>query len=543
VATQSTSETGDVSKSGGVAESAESVAHAAAKKTKTIALWIIAGAQLMIVLDATIVNIALPQMGRYFEVSQTTMTWALNAYTLVFGGLLLLGGKAGDLFGRKQMFQLGLGLFTVGSMLAGLAPSFGVMLTGRVIQGIGGAIASPTSLSLIVTEFEEGPERTRAFGVFSAVSGGGAALGLLLGGVLTDLLDWRWVFFVNLPIGIVLILLARKYLHHSDRLEGKFDALGGIISTLGLFSLVYGFIHAAEKGWTQPLTVGALALGVVLLAGFVLVEMKVPEPMMPLGIFKDRNRTASYVVMLIVGAGMFGMFYFLTFFVQGVLHYSPLKSGFAFLPVALTIGISAQIAGKLLPRFGPKPMIVGGASLNTIGLVLLSQLDADSGYWTHVFIPMIIVAAGMGPIFVSVFTVAVSGLTREESGLGSALVNVMQQIGASLGLSVLATVAGTALRNGATDKLKSLSPDSAQHFGQIAAAAKGGGNPPADALKDADAMRAFLEVQAHSASSGFIAATCFAAAAVISALILIKMSRAEYQAVIAAAGDGAVHAA
>jgi EmrB/QacA subfamily drug resistance transporter len=520
----------------GEEESAES------RRNRTIALFVIAGAQLMIVLDATIVNIALPQMGRYFDVSQTTMTWALNAYTLTFGGLLLLGGKAGDLFGRKQMFQLGLLLFGGGSLLAGIAPTFGIMLTGRIIQGVGGAIASPTSLSLIVTEFPEGPERTRAFGVFSAVSGGGAALGLLLGGVLTDLLDWRWVFFVNVPIGIVLIALAAKYLHNSDRLEGKFDAVGGLVSTAGLFALVYGFIHASESGWSEPLTIGSLVVGVVLLAAFVLVESRIVEPMMPLNIFKNRNRTGSYIIMLIVGAGMFGMFYFLTFFVQGVLGYSPLKSGFAFLPVALTIGVSAQVAGQLLPRIGPKPLIVGGALLNTIGLVWLSQLNENSGYWEHVFVPMVIVAFGMGPIFVSVFTVAVSGLTREESGLGSALVNVMQQVGSSLGLSVLATVAGTAARNSFSDHVAKLDPTTAGHLVALQQAQQSGKPAAPDVLADGKAFQAYLEIQAHSASSGFWAATCFGAAAVIAALVLIKISKAEYQAIVNAGGGAAIAA-
>jgi MFS family permease len=458
-------------------------AAAAAKTAKTISLFIIAGAQLMIVLDATIVNIALPQMGRYFEVSQTTMTWALNAYTLTFGGLLLLGGKAGDLFGRKQMFQLGLGLFAGGSLLSGVAPSFGVMLTGRVIQGIGGAIASPTALSLIVTEFEEGPERTRAFGVFSAVSG------------------------------------------------------GGLVSTAGLFALVYGFIHAASDGWGNGVTIASLVVGVALLTIFVIVESRIVEPMMPLNIFKNRNRTGSYIIMLIVGAGMFGMFYFLTFFVQGVLGYSPLKSGFAFLPVALTIGVSAQIAGKIILKLGPKPLIVGGAILNLVGLLLLSRLNEHSGYWEHVFVPMVIVAFGMGPIFVSVFTVAVSGLTREESGLGSALVNVMQQVGSSLGLSVLATVAGTAARNGASDQLAKLTPEQAQHFGEISKAALTGATPSPAAATDGTAMQAFLHVQAHSASSGFLAAACFAVAAIIAAAVLIKISKAEYLEV--AGGDAA----
>ena len=516
-----------------------------ADRQKTIALFVIAGAQLMIVLDATIVNIALPQMGDYFNVSSTTMTWALNAYTLAFGGLLLLGGKAGDLFGRKQMFQVGLGLFTLGSMMAGLAPNFAIMLAGRVVQGVGGAIASPTALSLIVTEFEEGPERTRAFGVFSAVSGGGAALGLLLGGVLTDLLDWRWVFFVNLPIGIALVYLASRYLHHSDRLEGKFDAIGGLMSTAGLFALVYGFIHAAESGWSEPLTIATLAVGVGLLVAFVYVETRVPEPMMPLSIFKDRNRTASYLIMLIVGAGMFGMFFFLTFFVQNVLGYSPLKSGFAFLPVALGIGVSAQIAGRLLPRFGPKPLIVGGATLNTIGLLLLSRLDADSSYATHVLLPMVIVASGMGPIFVSVFTVAVSGLTREQSGLGSALVNVMQQVGSSLGLSVLATVAGTAARNFQSDHAGDVPALIERLTGQPVPAGAGGDLsqlPEPIRVQVQDLItRLSLEGGAHSASSGFIAATCFAAAAIVAALVLITMTRQQFLAAAEGQGGAPAH--
>ncbi|MDQ1744733.1 MAG: hypothetical protein QOE23_3072, partial [Pseudonocardiales bacterium] len=299
-------------------------AHRAGGKAKHpgLTLLIIAGAQLMIVLDGTIVNIALPKMGEYFGKNQTDMTWAINAYTLAFGGLLLLGGRAGDILGRRRMFMVGLALFTIGSFLGGLAHSFEFLIIGRIIQGVGGAISSPTALSLIATEFEEGPERTRAFGVFAAVAGAGAALGLLLGGLLTEYLTWRWVLFVNVPIGIALVAGAYVFVHESDRLSGRFDWLGGALSTIGMASLVYGFIHAASKGWSNPTTIGAFVVAVVLLIGFVLLESRLSYAMMPLRTFRDKNRSGAYIVMLIIGAAMFGMFFFVTYFVQLVLGYS-----------------------------------------------------------------------------------------------------------------------------------------------------------------------------------------------------------------------------
>ena len=349
-------------------------AHQGARRQAhpALILLVIAGAQMMVVLDGTIVNIALPSMGRYFDKSQTDMTWALNAYALAFGGLLLLGGRMGDILGRRRMFILGLSLFTIGSFLAGVAPSFGLLLAGRAVQGIGGAIASPTALSLITTEFEEGEARTRAIAVYAAVSGAGAALGLLLGGVLTNYLSWRWVLFVNVPIGILLMIGAFLYLHESERLRGKFDFIGAGLSVAGLVATVYGFIHVAHSGWNNAQTYAVFAAAIVLLVAFVYFEAKVAaEPMMPMRIFENRNRAGTYLIMLVVGAAMFGMFYFITFFVQGVREYGPLKTGVAFLPVAFVIGIVSQINAKLMPRLGPKPLMITGTSLLTRGPVLV----------------------------------------------------------------------------------------------------------------------------------------------------------------------------
>ncbi|MEO9240726.1 MAG: MFS transporter, partial [Jatrophihabitantaceae bacterium] len=429
-----------------------STTHAGARRNSHpgLTLLIIAGAQLMVVLDGTIVNIALPKMGEYFGKNQTDMTWAINAYTLAFGGLLLLGGKAGDILGRRRMFMVGLGLFTLGSFLAGLAHSFEFLIVGRIIQGVGGAISSPTALSLITTEFEEGPERTRAFAVFSAVAGAGAALGLLLGGVLTEYLTWRWVLFVNVPIGIGLIAGAFYYVHESDRQTGRFDWFGGLLSTLGMASLVYGFIHAASKGWSNAITVSAFVAAIVLLTSFVTLEGRLSYAMMPLRTFRDKNRSGAYIVMLIIGAAMFGMFFFVTYFVQLVLGYSPLKSGLAFLPVAFMIGIAAQLSAALLPRFGARNLIMFGSVVMAGGLFWLSTISASSSYAGHLLPCLLVMSFGIGSIFVPLTTVAVSGVEPHEAGLASALLNVGQQVGGSIGLSVLTTVFATASRTEGT---------------------------------------------------------------------------------------------
>ena len=451
-----------------------------------LVLLVIAGAQLMVVLDGTIVNIALPRMGEYFHKSQTDMTWALNAYTLAFGGLLLLGGRSGDILGRRKMFMVGLSLFTLGSFLGGIAATYPELLAGRVVQGVGGAIAAPTALSLIATEFKQGHERTRALAVYAAVSGAGAAFGLLLGGILTNYFSWRWVLFVNVPIGIVLVIGAYFYLHESERLQGKFDVLGALLSVAALVSTVYGFIHVAHSGWVNPQTFIVFGAAIVLLTAFILYEaFGTDQPMMPMRIFEDRNRVGAYLVMFVVGAAMFGMFYFITFFTQLVLEFGPLKTGVAFLPVAFTIGIASQVAARILMRVGPKVLLVIGTTLLTLSLLWLSTVTVDSTYLTKLLPGMIMLAVAMGCLFVPLTSTAVANVANTDAGLASALLNVGQQVGGALGLSVMATVFATASRNYATDHraalfaaVQKLPPgvnehvtDDAQDFGQQRTAA------------------------------------------------------------------------
>jgi EmrB/QacA subfamily drug resistance transporter len=507
-------------------------------------LMVIAGAQMMVVLDGTIVNIALPSMGRYFDKSQTDMTWALNAYALAFGGFLLLGGRMGDILGRRKMFILGLGLFTVGSFLAGIAPSFGLLLAGRAIQGFGGAIASPTALSLITTEFEEGPARTKAIAVYAAVSGAGAALGLLLGGILTNYLSWRWVLFVNVPIGALLITGAFFYLHESERLKGRFDFVGALLSVAGMVATVYGFIHVAHSGWGNTQTFVVFAAAIVLLTSFVYYEAKVArEPMMPMRIFEDRNRSGAYVIMFVVGAAMFGMFYFVTFFVQGVREYGPLKTGVSFLPVAFVIGIVSQIVARLLPKLGAKPLLITGTGLITLSLLWFSTVGKDSGYADKLLPGMFLLAVAMGCLFVPLTATAVSNVRNTDAGLASALLNVGQQVGGALGLSVMTTVFGTTARNYASDHVQSL-------MAQIPADSKqtvtgflskyGQNGPQATDIKGfvmqhpstagffSHAYSDFARsLQAYASGKGFLMGAAFGLVALIAAVTLINVKKTD----------------
>jgi EmrB/QacA subfamily drug resistance transporter len=512
-------------------------------------LLVIAGAQMMVVLDGTIVNIALPSMGRYFDRSQTDMTWALNAYALAFGGLLLLGGRMGDILGRRRMFIVGLSLFTIGSFLAGIAPSFGLLLAGRAIQGVGGAIASPTALSLITTEFEEGPARNRAIGVYAAVSGAGAALGLLLGGILTNYLSWRWVLFVNVPIGAVLIGGAFLYLHESERLRGRFDVIGALMSVGGLVATVYGFIHVAHSGWSNTQTFAVFTAAIVLLGSFVYYEAKVAsDPMMPMRIFENRNRSGSYLVMFVVGAAMFGMFYFVTFFVQGVREYGPLKTGVSFLPVAFVIGIVSQFVARLLPRFGPKPLLITGTSLLTIALLWFSTVNKDSSYAGKLLPGMLVLAIAMGLLFVPLTSTAVAAVANTDAGLASALLNVGQQVGGALGLSVMTTVFGTSATGWASDhfanlvqSLKQLGlPGNTTNLILARLQKSGPGGLQADDIKkfvtaNPDSARFFArggpysdfarELQAHASGRGFLTGAAFGVVAIIAAVVLVNVRK------------------
>jgi EmrB/QacA subfamily drug resistance transporter len=412
-----------------------------------LALAVIAGAQLMVILDATIVNIALPNIQRGLGFSATSLAWVLNAYTLTFGGLLLLGGRAGDLFGRRRMFMVGIAIFSIASLLGGFATSEAWLLGARVLQGVGGAIASPTALSLVTTTFPEGPERNKAFGVYAAVSGAGAAVGLILGGLLTDLASWRWVFFVNVPIGALLFAVTPYVLHESDRAEGRLDLPSAVTSTLGVGSLVYGFIHAAQYGWGDTVTLLSFGLAVVLLVAFVTIEAQSDQPLMPLRMFADRNRTSSYVVMLMVAAALFAMFFFLTQFVQEILGYSPTKAGFAFLPISFVVVVVAQITSRIITRVSPRTLIAIGCLLTGVALLWFGQLTVESTYLKLLLPAMVVMAVGLALIFVPITLTAVAGVEPQDAGIASALLNVSQQIGGTLGLSILVTVFATGVKN------------------------------------------------------------------------------------------------
>ncbi|MDH6217874.1 EmrB/QacA subfamily drug resistance transporter [Streptomyces pseudovenezuelae] len=419
-----------------------------------MALLVIASCQLMVVLDITIVNIALPDMQRSLDFSTTSLSWVVNAYTLTFGGLLLLGGRAGDILGRRRVFIFGVLLFVLASLLGGLSQNSGQLLAARALQGVGGAIASPTSLALISTTFREGPERNRAFGVFAAVSSGGGAIGLLAGGMLVEWLNWRWVLFVNVPIGLLIVLATPRWIKESERHPGRFDITGALTSTVGMVLLVYGFIRAAQEGWRDAFTLASFAAAVVVLVAFVLVERRSKQPITPLHMFADRNRAGTYGIMLSLSAAIFGMFFFLTLFVQDVLGFSPLEAGLAFLPVSAVIAVGAGLASKFLPVYGPKPFMVIGAVLAAAGLAWLTLTDVHSTYAGSILGPMLVFSLGMGMEFVALTLMALSDVPVAESGAASGLLNATQQVGGALGLSILVTMFGTASNNEAKKQVR-----------------------------------------------------------------------------------------
>ncbi|MFD4337345.1 MFS transporter [Streptomyces anulatus] len=480
-----------------------------------LALLVIASCQLMVVLDVTIVNIALPHMQKDLGFSTENLSWVVNAYTLTFGGLLLLGGRLGDILGRRRVFIFGVLLFVFASLLGGLSQEGWQLLAARSLQGVGGAIASPTALSLITTTFREGPERNRAFGVFAAVSAGGSAIGLLAGGLLVEWLDWRWVLFVNVPIGLLIAFATPRYIPESERRPGHFDIAGALTSTVGMVLLVYGFIRASEDGWTDALTLGSFAAAVVLLAVFITVERGSKQPITPLWMFRDRNRSGSYVMMLSLAAAMFGMFFFLTLFVQNVLDFSPLRAGLAFLPVSAVIAVSAGLASQLLPRWGPKPFMVVGALLAAVGLGWLTLTDVHSSYLGSILGPMLVFGFGMGMQFVSLTLMAVSGVAPKEAGAASGILNATQQVGGSLGLSILVTTFGTASRNEATDQVPRFLREGTP--AQLLEFRRTGELPPP--WGD--------EVLTSGVSSAFVVAACFAVVAALVALFVIQVRPAD----------------
>jgi len=419
------------------------------RDARGVALAIVLCAQLMIILDMTVVNIALPSIARGLHFSAPSLSWVLNAYTLTFGGLLLLGGRAGDILGRRRVFMAGVLLFTVASLAGGLATSAGGLLAARAVQGVGGAIASPAVLALITSGFPEGRERTRAIGLYTAVAMGGASLGLVLGGVITEWASWRWVLFVNVPIGAAVLLAAPRFLGESQRQPGRFDITGALTSTAGMAALVYAFIRAASSGWRDPVTLGAFGAAAVLLGLFLLTEARARQPITPLRLFADRGRSGSYVARLLLVAGMFGMFFFLTQFVQDILGFSPLRAGLAFVPMTAMLFAVSRAAPRLLSRFSPKVLMVAGLLPVVAGMAWLAQITPAAGYLPGVLGPMLLLGAGMGVVFVPLTMAALAGVRPEDSGAASSMVNVTQQVGGSLGLAILVTVYASASRSAA----------------------------------------------------------------------------------------------
>jgi len=410
-------------------------------------LFVIAIAQLMVVLDATVVNIALPSAQQALEFSNDQRQWIITAYALAFGSLLLLGGRIGDLFGRKRVFVIGLGGFAVASALGGFAQSFEVLVAARALQGVFGALLAPAALSLLTTTFLDPEERGKAFGVFGAVAVGGAAIGLILGGVLTEYLNWRWCLFVNLAIAVPAALAATALLHNEvPAKRSRIDLPGTLTASTGLFAIVYGLANAQTHSWTDATTVGMLVAGVALLAGFVVIQLRSANPLLPLRVVLDRDRGGSFLAMLLAGAGMFGVFLFLTYYLQQNLGFSPIQAGFAFLPMTGTIVIAATSAStKLLPRIGPRPLIGGGMLLACAGLVTLTSIGTDTAYVSHVLPGIMIVGAGMGLVFSSAMATATFGVQASDAGVASAMVNTMQQVGGSIGTALLSTLAASAV--------------------------------------------------------------------------------------------------
>jgi EmrB/QacA subfamily drug resistance transporter len=413
---------------------------------KNLALLLLAMTQFVVVIDASIVNVALPSIGSHLHFSRDDLSWVVNAYTLTFGGFLLLGGRLADLLGRRRMFMLGLVLFSVASFAGGIAQSEGWLLAARAIQGLGAAIVSPAALSIITTTFAEGSERNRALGIWGAVAGAGGAAGVLLGGILTSGLSWRWVLFVNVPIGIAAATAAPRILHESRSEDGAstFDLPGAVTVTAGLSLLVYAIVDAVNAGWGSTATLSKIAGAVVLLAAFLVIELRQRHPLMPFSIFRLRTLRGANIVGLLVGMSLFSMFFFISLYLQNVLHYSPIKTGISYLPLAVGIILSAGAASQLVTRIGFKPVLVTGLLLIAAGLLWFSQVPAPGGsYAADVLGPSLLAAVGLGFSFVPVTIAAVTGIKPHEAGLASGLINTAQQVGGALGLAILATIANS----------------------------------------------------------------------------------------------------
>jgi EmrB/QacA subfamily drug resistance transporter len=419
------------------------LAHSSSNGSRWLVLVLVCLAQFMVVLDATIVNVALPSIQQDLEMSDADLQWVVSAYTLVFGGFLLLGGRAGDLIGRRRVFLVGVVIFSAASLLNGLAPTSEALIVFRGVQGLGATLIAPAALSIITTTFEEGAERTKAMGVWAAIAVGGAAVGLVLGGILATALSWPWIFFVNVPVGLGVLFASLRYVPESkdEHTHRSFDLVGALTVTAGLLALVYGIVKAQEQGLTSLHTGGFVTVAVVLLAGFVVIERRSVEPLVRLGVFRVRAVRAANAVMFLVAAGLLAMFYFNTLYLQRVLGYSALEAGFAFVPFTLGVIVGAGLSQNLVPRLGAHKVPLVGMPVAILGLVLFVRLQPDSSYVTDLLPGIILASIGMGLTFVPMTLIATSGISHDDAGLASGLYNTSQQIGGALGLAILATLA------------------------------------------------------------------------------------------------------
>ncbi len=414
--------------------------RATAPGSPRMVLGIILASYLMIILDASIVITALPEIGGTLHFSQANLSWVQNAYTLAFGGLLLLGARAGDLLGRRRMFLAGIGLFTLASFAAGIASSAEGLLVARALQGVGAAVAAPSTLALLMTSFGEGPERARALGAYSAVAGGGGSVGLVLGGMLTSWVSWRVGMFLNVPLGLALLLLAPRHLAETPRSTGRFDLAGAATSTLGMTAVVYGFVRAAAEGWGDRLTVASFSAGAVLLVLFAVTEARAEQPITPLRLFASRERSGALAARVLVVGGMFSMFFFVTQYLQRVLGFSAVEAGLAFLPQTLMLFGVTRLLPRLATRWSTTQLLVAGIGLGLLGMAWLSRLGVGTDYLTGVALPMVVMGFGMGLAFTPLTQAGIAGVAPGDAGAASGLVNVAHQLGGSLGLSLLVTV-------------------------------------------------------------------------------------------------------
>jgi EmrB/QacA subfamily drug resistance transporter len=493
----------------------------AAPRRLGLALAVIATAQLMVVLDATIVNIAQPHIQTALGFSGSNLEWVVNAYALAFGGLLLLGGRSGDLLGRRRVFIAGILVFALGSLLGGFATDQAWLLSARAIQGVGGAFAAPTALALIAVNFPEGPPRNRAMGVYAGMSVAGGTVGLLAGGLLVTYLSWRWVFFVNVPIGLAVALLAPRVLGESERRRGRFDLPGAITGSLGLAALVYGLSNAATtpngvSHWGDTKVIVSLVAAAVLLVAFGFIEVRSRYALLPIRVLRSWDRSGGYLVSLCVGTALFGMFFFLTLFLQEVLGYSPLRAGVAYLPMAGMILVATGVASQLVSRIGARPLMITGAALGTGGMFWLSRLTEHSHYVSGLLGPTLVTAAGLGLIFAPLLLVSLFKVADNDTGVASSLVNVGQQVGGAVGLAVLGTVAWSAVAN-------SLRSQAAA----AAAAAKHATAHLSAAQQAAAAKAATNHALAHGFSQGYIVSAGIMLLALIITVVAIRVKRAD----------------